>query len=157
MTREALSSTTTIKAPPEAVFSVLADPRKHAPIEGKDWVVEAIDRERLTESGQIFRIAMYHPRHPTRRYQTTNRVRAFDPPHAIAWEPGYDADDGSLRFDGWVWRYDLTRIDAWATEVSLSYDWSAVPEAVRERIGFAPFSSEHLGNALARLARLVTA
>lgn len=157
MSSESLTATTTIKAPATAVFSVLTDPRKHAPIDGADWVLEALDRERLTGSGQIFRMAMYHPKHPNRRYQTANRVRVFDPPRAISWEPGYDTDDGSLRFGGWVWRYDLTPVEPTATEVTVSYDWSAVPDSIREHIGFPPFPLENLGNSLARLAGLVTA
>lgn len=157
MTSESISATTKIKAAAEAVFSVLADPRNHAPIDGANWVLEALDRERLTAPGQIFRMAMYHPKHPNRRYQTADRVRVFDRPHAISWEPGYDMDDGSLRFDGWVWRYDLTPVDRSTTEVTLSYDWSAVPDSIREDIGCPPFHPKHLGNSLARLASLVTA
>lgn len=156
MTSDSVSATATINAPAEAVFSVLTDPRKHAPIDGADWVLETPDRERLTASGQIFRIAMYHPKHPNRRYETANRVRVFDPPHTISWEPGYRTDDGSLRFGGWVWRYDLTPVDPSTTEVTLSYDWSAVSDFTREHIGFPPFPPEHLGNSLAHLDRLVT-
>jgi hypothetical protein len=63
----------------------------------------------------------------------------FDPPRAIAWEPGQDTDDGGLSFGGWVWRYDLTPAGPSETKVTLSYDWSAVPDVVREHIGFPPF------------------
>lgn len=101
-------------------------------------------------------MSMYHPNHPDGNYQTANRVRVFDPPHAICWEPGYDADDGTLRFGGWTWRYDLTPTGTGNTTVTLSYDWSAVPDAIREHIGFPPFPPEHLGNSLAHLAELVT-
>ena len=166
MTSESLSATITIRAPAEAVFSVLADPTNHVAIDagssrpqyGVGGVLEAIDRERLTASGQVFRMAMYHPNHPNPngRYQTANRVRVLDPPHAISWETGYEADDGSLRFAGWVWRYDLTPVADSTTEVTLSYDWSAVPDDVRDRIGFPPFPPAHLENSLAHLASLVT-
>jgi hypothetical protein len=43
------------------------------------------------------------------------------------------------------------------TTVTLSYDWSAVPAFLRQRIGFPPFPPDHLGNSLTHLAGLVTA
>jgi hypothetical protein len=43
------------------------------------------------------------------------------------------------------------------TEVRLSYDWSAVPEEVRQQVEFPPFSPDHLDNLLTRLAELVVA
>ncbi len=42
------------------------------------------------------------------------------------------------------------------TKVTLSYDWSAVPDSLRQHIGFPPFSADHLSNSLANLAALVT-
>ena len=159
MTSDSVSATITIKAPAEAVFSVLADPTKHSAIDGTGWVVEPVNLERLTASGQIFRMGMYHENHwnPDGRYEIANRVRVFDPPHAISWEPGQEAGDGSLRFGGWVWRYDLTPVDPSAAEVTLSYDWSAAPDEVRRRLSFPPFPLSHLNNSLAHLADLVTA
>ena len=43
MPNEALNVTTTIQAPAEAVFSVLADPAQHAAIDGTGWVRESLD------------------------------------------------------------------------------------------------------------------
>lgn len=78
----------------------------------------------------------------------------------ISWEPRYDAGDGTLRSGGWTWRYDLTPTGPSKTTVTLSYDWSAVPDSIREHIGFPPFPPEHLGNSLAhrpspRVARVL--
>jgi hypothetical protein len=103
-------------------------------------------------------MAMYHPNHPNGDYEMANRVQTFDRPHAISWMPGYDAGDGKLRFGGWVWRYDLAALGPYQSEVTLSYDWSAVPEDVR-RTGptFPPFPPDHLHNSLAHLAELVVA
>ncbi len=102
-------------------------------------------------------MAMYHPNHPDGDYQTANRVNVFEPVSAIGWEPGYDAGDGTLGFGGWTWRYDLALTGPASTTVTISYDWSAVPDDIRERIGFPPFPLEHLDNSLAHLARLVAA
>jgi hypothetical protein len=80
----------------------------------------------------------------------------FDPSSAISWEPGHYSDDGSLRFGGWSWRYDLAPVAPDKTKVTLTYDWSAVPDSLREHIGFPPFRPDHLGNSLAHLAELAT-
>ena len=99
-------------------------------------------------------MAMYHPNHPDGDYQIANRVQVLDRPNAISWEPGYDPGDGNLSFGGWVWRYDLTPAEPGSTEVILSYDWSAVPDSIRQNISFPPFPPDHLSNSLAHLADL---
>lgn len=157
MADETVSATTIINAPAAAIFAVLAEPANHAAIDGTGWVCEPLDNQRLTAEGQVFRMTMYHPNHPDGTYQMANRVQVFDPPRAISWKPGYDSGDGSLRFGGWVWRYDLTQAGPSGTQVTLSYDWSAVGDGPRQRIQFPPFSPDHLDNSLAHLADLVTA
>ena len=153
MPNETLSASTTIDAPAATIFEVLADPVKHPAIDGTGWVRESLDRHHLTAPGQIFRMAMYHANHPDGNYQMANRVQVLDPPHAISWEPGQDAGDGNLRFGGWIWRYDLTPAGPSQTTVTLSYDWSAVPESLRQHIHFPPFSPQYLDNSLDHLAR----
>ncbi len=44
-----------------------------------------------------------------------------------------------------------------SSAVTLSYDWSAVPQYIRDRgIQFPPFGPEHLINSLHHLAELVS-
>jgi hypothetical protein len=152
-----ISVSTTIMAPAEVIFTVLVDPANHPAIDGTGWVRDPLDRQPLTASGQIFRMAMYHPNHPNGDYEMANQIQVFDPPHAISWKPGYDPGDGVLQFGGWIWRYDLAPLGPSETEVWLSYDWSAAPEDVRQRIQFPPFAPDHLDNSLTRLAQLVVA
>ena len=158
MTEEQMQATITVNAPIESVFDVLADPSTHQTIDGTGWVRESLDGKRLTETDQIFRMAMYHENHPDKNYEMANKVVAFDPPRAIAWEPGQDAaNDGNLSFGGWSWRYDLAPVGQSSTQVTLSYDWSAVPSYLREHIQFPPFDPQHLDNSLKHLADLVSA
>jgi hypothetical protein len=155
MTDEAVSVSTTIEAPAETVFAVLADPANHVAIDGTGWVREPLDGGQLTEAGQIFRMGMYHANHPDGNYEMANRVQVFDSPRAISWEPGQDrTGDGNLEFGGWFWRYDLSPAGESATEVTLTYDWSAVPEFIRQHITFPPFKLDHLENSLGHLAVL---
>jgi uncharacterized protein YndB with AHSA1/START domain len=158
MTDENISATTLIDAPAEAIFAVLADPAQHAAIDGTGWVREPLDDQHLTEAGQVFRVAMYHDNAPGGHYRMANRVQVLDPPRAISWEPGMEAGDGDLQIVGHIWRYDLAPAGSSGTEVTLSYDWSAVPGPLRERLPFSfpPFAADHLTNSLAHLAELVT-
>jgi uncharacterized protein YndB with AHSA1/START domain len=156
MADESLSATTTINAPVEVIFAILADPAQHPAIDGTGWVCEPLESKPLEAAGQIFRMSMYHPNHPDGNYEMANRVQLFDPPNAISWVPGQDVGDGSLTFGGWIWRYDLTPAGPSESKVTLSYDWSAVPDTLRQHIGFPPFPPDHLSNSLAHLAELVT-
>lgn len=162
---ETMIVTTTIDAPAEKVFDVLADPSTHQAIDGTGWVRESLDGAPLTGTGQIFRIAMYHDNHPNGHYEMANRVEVFDRPRAIAWQPGSEAEhdpdrgdsgeDDTLEFGGWIWHYGLEQISPQQTRVTLTYDWSAVPTTVREHIEFPPFPVDHLENSLANLATLL--
>ena len=154
MAAENLTVTTTVKAPVETVFGVLADPSTHEAIDGTGWVRESLDGKPLAEPGQIFRMAMYHDNHPDGGYEMANKVHVFEPPRAIAWEPGQAGPDGQVEFGGWIWRYDLTEAGPGETTVALSYDWSAVPQELREHIQFPPFEQTHLDNSLRHLADL---
>jgi len=166
MTEEHIHTTITVNAPAVRVFDVLADPSTHAAIDGTGWVRESLDGKPLTETGQIFRMAMYHENHPNKDYEMANRVEVFDPPRSIAWQPGSEPrhipghqspDDTALEFGGWVWRYDLEPVGDDRTDVTLTYDWSAVPPQTREHIGFPPFDPSHLENSLKHLAELAEA
>ena len=153
--QENVSATLTVAVPAARVFAVLADPTSHSAIDGTGWVVEAADQAPLTEVGQIFRVDMYHPNHPDGNYQMANKVQVLDPPRAIGWLPGTDSKgDGHLEFGGWLWRYDLAPLGPSETEVTLTYDWSAVPQFIREYLHFPPFGPEHLSNSLCHLAGL---
>lgn len=154
MTDDTMSTACTINAPAETVFAVLADPTTHQAIDGTGWVRESLDGKQLTDAGQVFRMAMYHDNYGGMHYEMANRVEVFEPPRAIAWLPGQGADDAHLDFGGWIWRYDLKPLGDDRTEVTLTYDWSAVPAATREQIEFPPFDRQHLDNSLKHLAEL---
>jgi uncharacterized protein YndB with AHSA1/START domain len=154
---EAISATTTIKASAEQVFAMLTDPATHASIDGTGWVCQPVDGERLTHGGQVFRMGMFHEKHwnPDGKYEMANRVRVFDPPRAISWEPGQDnPDTGKVEGGGWIWRYDLAPAGPSQTEVTLSYDWSAATSEAREVLEFPPFEFSHLENSLKHLATI---
>jgi hypothetical protein len=154
MVQENVSATVTVAVPAAKVFAVLADPTTHSSIDGTGWVEEAVDQAPLTEVGQIFRMDMHHANHPDGGYRVVNKVQVLDPPRTIGWLTGYEKSDGSLEFGGWIWRYDLAPLGPSETEVTLTYDWSAVPRYIREYLQFPPFGTDHLPNSLQHLAEL---
>ena len=155
METEQLCSTITIDATPDAVFSVLADPTTHSAIDGTGWVRAAQDPDRLTETGQTFKMAMYHEGHPNKDYEIVNQVVVLDTPTAIAWKPGFEAESGRLEFGGWLWRYDLVPIGSSQTSVTLTYDWSAATAQARQNFEFPIVGVDHLEHSLEHLAGLV--
>ncbi len=157
MEQERMTASISIAAPADDVFAVLADPAAHAAIDGTGWVRQPLDPAPLTHDGQVFRMAMYHENHPDKDYEMANQVEVFDTPRAIAWKPGQlSPDTGELGFGGWVWRYDLAPDGGSATNVTLTYDWSGVPDEVRGVIHFPPFGQDHLDHSLEHLAALAT-
>ena len=122
---ETITARMIMEASPGAVFAVLVGPAKHAAIDGTGWVRDPLDRQALSASRQIFRMAFYHPGHPDGDDEMANRVEAFDPAHSPSRKSGYDAGDGILRIGSWIWRYDLTPLGPSETEVRHSYDWTA--------------------------------
>ncbi|MBN0975165.1 MULTISPECIES: SRPBCC domain-containing protein [unclassified Gordonia (in: high G+C Gram-positive bacteria)] len=155
MTNQNVAVSRTISATPEEVFAALADPRTHQAIDGTGWVRDAVDTTPLREVGQVFRMNMYHSNHPDGDYLMENRVEVIEPRSAIAWQPGQRNDSGELEFGGWTWRYDLVPVGESSTELTLTYDWSAVPTHIREYIEFPPFADDHLRNSLNHIAELV--
>jgi hypothetical protein len=157
MTTEQLIVSLDVDASAAAVFAVLADPTTHPAIDGTGWLVEAIDTEPITAAGQVFRMAMFHTNLPEGHYEMSNIVRVLDRPRAIAWEPAQPNAEGVLETGGWTWRYDLEPLGGHRTRVTLTYDWSAVPEHFRAEIQFPPFPTSHVEQSLRNLADLAVA
>ncbi|GAB3559429.1 SRPBCC family protein [Spelaeicoccus albus] len=152
---EKLIATRTMNVGPNAIFAVLCDPTKHQFTEPTDWVRDAIDPQPITKVGQVFGMNMFND-NAGGHYTTYNEVTIFDMPRAIAWQTGQEFnDDGTLRTGGWTWRYDLAP-SVEGTRTVLTYDWSAVPDALREYISFPPFPVDHLEASLACLERAAT-
>lgn len=144
-----------IPATPEQIFALLADPDRHQETEPTDWVRGALPPKRtITEVGQVFGIEMHHV-NAGGRYEMHNRVIALEPGRTIAWEPSQYSEQGELQGGGWTWRYDLAPEES-GTRVTLTYDWSATPEPLRDQLSLPPFGSDFLDESLASLDRAVT-
>jgi uncharacterized protein YndB with AHSA1/START domain len=146
--------TRTIDASPADVFAVLSDPARHKDTEPGDWVRDAIDAEPIKGTGQIFAVNMFFDR-ADGHYVMHNLVTEFEPDRTIAWAPGQLNEAGQHQIGGWTWQYDLEPNGA-GTEVTLTYDWSGMPQDFRDQIGEPPpFERQFLVDSLAALDRAV--
>jgi uncharacterized protein YndB with AHSA1/START domain len=110
MTSRIISASTTVAAPPEVVFAILADPRQHPRIDGSGTLRGTISGpERLTK-GAEFGMDMKMFGLP---YKIRNRVVELDENRRIAWR----------HFGGHRWRYELEPVDG-GTRVTESFDYS---------------------------------
>ncbi len=139
-----VSVTREIKATPEAIFDVLADPSRHADFDGSNMVQHARGDAQRLALGTKFGMSMKFGPLP---YRISNTVVEFEENRLIAW-----AHFGKHR-----WRYALEPIDGGAaTTVTETFDWStaAIPRAI-ELAGYPKKHPANMAASLERLAALV--
>lgn len=117
-----------IPAPTEAIFDLLADPARHAEIDGSGTVVKArADSQRLSK-GAKFGMSMKKgvP------YSMVNTVVEFEENRRIAWQPRPPIVPLSWMIGGRIWRYELEPVEG-GTLVRETWDISQerVPALVR--------------------------
>ena len=133
-----------IKASPEVIFDVLADPARHAEIDGSGMVQNIRGESSRLALGSKFGMDMKMGPLP---YRITNTVKEFEENRLIAW----------AHFGGHRWRYELepTTVDgAPATEVTESFDWSTCNPVAGKGIELAGYPKKHPANMTATLERL---
>lgn len=139
-----------IAAPPESIFALLADPRRHTDIDGSGTVKEAKDLPPKLELGATFGMRM----HRGLKYSMVNTVIEFEQNRRIAWQP-FPPFPFSLLIGGRIWRYDLEPVDG-GTLVRETWDISKerIPALVQRDAANAKLSMEAT---LARIEQLVCA
>ena len=143
MASRTVSVSRTIAAPAARIFDVLADPTKHAEIDGSGSVKGAragsTDRLRLGSNfGMSMRIGVPYP--------IRNEVVEFEEGRRIAWQ----------HFAGHRWRYELEPVDG-GTRVTETFDGDAgkVPK-VYDLIKAPERNREAMEKTLERLEAYVT-
>lgn len=108
-----VSSSVTVEAKPEAVFDILADPRKHPVIDGSGTVREGIEGPERLQLGSRFGMRM----RAGIGYRITNRVVEFEENRRIAWR----------HLAPFRWRYELEPAGESGTKVTETFDYSHGP------------------------------
>lgn len=142
MAEQMVSVSRVIAASPEAIFDVLADPARHAEIDGSGSVQKLRSEGARLALGAKFGMDMKFGLMP---YKISSKVVEFEENELIAW-----AHFGKHR-----WRYELeaTEVDgAPATNVTETFDWST--SAFPKGIELAGYPKKHPVNMKATLERL---
>jgi len=116
-----------VTAEPQAIFDLLADPARHATIDGSGTVRgSGSSAPRRLALGSKFGMSMKLgvP------YKITNEVVEFDEPSLIAWR----------HMGGHIWRYRLRPVDG-GTEVTEEFDWRPSKSTLLLKITGAPKSN----------------
>jgi uncharacterized protein YndB with AHSA1/START domain len=108
-----------IPAPPEKIFELLADPRRHRDIDGSGTVREAKGTPERLSLGAKFGMAMKLgiP------YSMESTVIEFEDGRRIAWQSRPPGSIGARFGGGRIWRYELDPVDG-GTRVRESWDIS---------------------------------
>jgi uncharacterized protein YndB with AHSA1/START domain len=140
----AVSRSRLIRATPERIFDVLADPGQHAAIDGSGTVQGArgVSHPRLTLGAEFgMNMKLGTP------YRITNTVVEFEANRKIAWR----------HFGGHRWRYDLEPVDG-GTNVTETFDWSTSRSPFMIELAQYPRrNAKAMEKTLQRLAALVEA
>ncbi len=141
-----------IAAPPERIFALLANPRRHPEIDGSGSVRGAsTDAPERLSLGAKFGMAMKLgvP------YRMVNTVVEFDDNRRIAWAPKPALFGRELNFGGRVWRYELEPVDG-GTRVRETWDATREKGYAFEKLTGAPKQvARSLEATLDRIASIV--
>lgn len=86
-------------------------------------------------------------------YKTDNHVVGYDENKLLAWKTA----PAGTEPPGWQWVWELKPQDADSTDVSLTYDWSAVTDKdLLKKVSFPLVSESELEDSLGRLAAAVS-
>lgn len=128
-----------IPADAQAIFDVLANPSRHAEIDGSDMVQEShLDAPDRLSLGSKFGMKMKFYGLP---YRISNLVVEFEEGRRIAWR----------HFGRHIWRYELEPVDG-GTLVTESFVWGTAP--VPKIYELAGYPNAHEGNMTRTLERL---
>jgi uncharacterized protein YndB with AHSA1/START domain len=140
-----VSASTTIAAPPEVVFAILADPRQHSRIDGSGSVGSVIAApERLSAKGETFTVRMKLFGVP---YLIRNRVVEFEANRRIAWR----------HFTANRWRYELAPTADGGTTVTETFDTSRADRITDGVVRWAKFPERNREGIVGTLERLKAA
>jgi uncharacterized protein YndB with AHSA1/START domain len=130
-----------IDAPPFAVFSLLADPRRHPDFDGSGTVLLSISGPSRLSLGDRFGVDM-KIKLP---YRISNTVVEFEEDRRIAWR----------HFGRHRWRYELEATPEGGTRVTETFDWStALAPALIDRTSFPAANAHGIEKTLPRLKAL---
>jgi uncharacterized protein YndB with AHSA1/START domain len=142
-----------IPVPPEGIFALIADPRRHKDIDGSGTVRDATDLPQTLTLGSTFGMNMQFGG----SYSMENTVIEFEPNRRIAWQARPPRTHGGLwrqLFGGRIWRYELEPVGS-GTCVRESWDISQERNKWIVR-PYGPKTRKNMAATLQRIEQIVT-
>jgi uncharacterized protein YndB with AHSA1/START domain len=150
-----------IEAPAARIFRILADPRRHADLDGSEMLRGTESDDVITGVGDVFPMKMYLEE--VGDYLMLNYVVEYEPNRRIGWEPAPGdaaaSEDGEYPLGvpaGHRWSFELTPDGANATIVSEVFDCSSAPAELRDAIQNGETWIDSMTATLAKLDSLCT-
>ena len=139
-----VSSSAVIAAPAAAVFELIADPARQPEWDGNDNLTEGVNSHRVQGVGEVFSMRL------TTGAVRENHVVEFEEGRLIAWQP---AEEGKAP-NGHLWRWELEPLPNGATQVTHTYDWTALHDDPRRERRARATTEESLAASITRLQQL---
>jgi uncharacterized protein YndB with AHSA1/START domain len=116
-----VSATRVISASAERIFELIAEPSSQPSWDGNDNLASSAPGQRVHGVGDVFKTAL------TNGAVRENHVVEFIEGTKIAWRP---AEPGKQP-PGHLWRWELSEINATLTNVTHTYDFTALTDVKR--------------------------
>src|SRR5262249_18018542 len=116
-----VSVTRVIAANAQRIFDLIADPALQPSWDGNNNLASAAPGQRVHRVGDVFKTTL------TNGAVRENHVVEFIEGSQIAWQP---AEPGKLP-PGHLWRWKLEEITTSLTNVTHTYDWTALTDSAR--------------------------
>jgi hypothetical protein len=108
-----VSRTAEVRAPAAELFEIVADPYRHAELDGSGTVVGAVTGPRRLSADARFAVRMKQYGAP---YKITSRVTDFADGRVVEWQHPL----------GHRWRWEFTPVSADVTTVTETFDYSQI-------------------------------
>jgi uncharacterized protein YndB with AHSA1/START domain len=138
-----VSASRAISASVEQIFELIAEPSKQPSWDGNNNLASAAPGQRIRQVGDVFKMTL------TNGSVRDNHVVEFIESSKIAWLP---AEPGK-KPPGHLWRWELQAINSTLTNVTHTYDWTALTDRVRLEKARST-TPEMLRESIDKLARL---
>lgn len=121
-TTQVVRATREVRATPETIFELIADPARQPEWDGNDNLGQADAGQRVREVGDVFRMVLLGG-----DKVRENHVVEFEEGRLIAWRPASEGEAPA----GHLWRWELEPVGDGRTRVTQTYDWTQLTDESR--------------------------
>lgn len=119
--QQVISAKGVIEASAETIFELIADPAQQPEWDGNGNLEAAEAGQRVRAVGDVFTVVL------TNGKARANEVVEFEEGVLIAWKPA----PAGQPLPGHLWRWELQALTEGITQVTHTYDWSALQDPTR--------------------------